>query len=32
MDIVQAFQNSNILLKESLEQLKMKQKNKKEDF
>ena len=32
MDIVQAFQNSNILLKESLEQLKMKQKNKKDDF
>ena len=32
MDIVQAFQNSNILLIESLKQLKMKQKHKKEDF
>ena len=30
--IIQALEDSNILLKESLKQLKMKQKNKKEDF
>ena len=32
MKIVQALENSNILLKELLKQLKMKQKNKKKDF
>ena len=32
MKIVQALEYSNILLKESLKQLKMKQKNKKEAF
>ena len=31
MKIVQALEDSNILLKESLKQLKMKQKNKNED-
>ena len=30
--IIQALEDSNILLKESLKQLKIKQKNKKEDF
>ena len=32
MKIVQALEDSNVLKKESLKQLKMKQKNKKEDF
>ena len=32
MKIVQALEDSNILLKESLKQLKTKQMNKKEDF
>ena len=32
MKIVQALEDSNILLKGVLKQLKMKQKNKKEDF
>ena len=32
MEIVQALEDSNNLLKESLKQLKMKQKNEKEDF
>ena len=32
MKIVQGLEDSNILLKELLKQLKMKQKNKKEDF